>query len=65
MKQIPLLPCPKCMGTLTEEGVMYDGGEIVARETPAKSRTHPLGIRYQCSQCGTPLAIAFRQPIAS
>ena len=64
MKKIPLLPCPKCMGTLTEEGVVYDGGEVVARETPVKSRTHPLGVRYQCSHCGTPLAIAFRQPIA-
>ena len=64
MKQIPLLPCPKCMGTLNEEGLVYDGGEVVAREMPSKPRaTPPLGIRYLCSHCGTPLAIAFPQPV--
>ena len=65
MKHFPLLPCPKCLGTLTEEGLMYDGGEVVAREMPPKPSTTPLGIRYQCSHCGTPLAIAFRRPVAS
>jgi hypothetical protein len=64
MKQIPLLPCPKCMGTLAEEGLMDDGGDEVAREMPPQPRTTPPGVRYQCSHCGTPLAIAFRQPIA-
>ncbi len=64
MKQIPLLPCPRCMGTLNEEGLVYDGGEVVAREKSSKSPATPLGIRYLCSHCGTPLAIAFRQPIA-
>jgi hypothetical protein len=64
MKQIPLLPCPKCMGTLNEEGLMYAGGQVVAREVPSKPRATPLGIRYLCSHCGTPLAIAFPQPAA-
>jgi hypothetical protein len=59
-----LLPCPKCMGSLAEEGLLFAGGKVVAREAGVL-KGRPLGIQYLCTRCGTPHVTVFRRPVAS
>lgn len=68
MRQYPLLPCPKCMGSLAEAGLLYTGGTVVARESVSRLggvlKGAPLGIRYLCTRCGTPHVSVMRRPAA-
>lgn len=54
----PLLPCPKCMTSLEEEGFIYPGGRVVARETATRMKGLPLGVQYVCTRCGSTHTIA-------
>lgn len=69
MRQNPLLPCPKCMGSLVETGLMYPGGQVVSRDLALRLRSsldgNPLGVQYVCSHCGSETAISTRPPTTS
>lgn len=68
MRRYPLLPCPKCMGCLAEEGLLYAGGKVVARELVSRLASvlkgSPLGVQYLCTRCATPHVTVFRRPAA-
>ena len=57
MTRHPLLPCPKCMNSLAERGLVFPDGRIVERETAAKLRgvppPAPIGVQYECIHCGS------------
>ena len=69
MRRYPLLPCPKCMGNLAEEGLLYSGGRVIARELVSRYagslKSAPLGVQYLCTRCATPHVTVFhRRPAA-
>jgi hypothetical protein len=68
MRRYPLLPCPQCMGSLAEEGLLYAGGKVVAREVASRLQSvlkgAPLGVQYLCTRCGAPQVTVFRRPAA-
>ena len=58
MSKHPLLPCPKCMTSLIERGLLYPGGKVVARELAPRSAGAPIGVQYECTRCGSATALA-------
>jgi hypothetical protein len=54
------------MNSLVEQGLVYPGGKVVAREIASRLgsvlKGSPLAVQYECSHCGSSYALAISPP---